>query len=128
MEKSGTNVSLFSFHLGLIANTIPSTEGCGSCWAFSTAELVYAYRKKQGKHGIYSPQQLVDCDHNVAFGCGGGNVFAALSYIKDNGIASEQNYPYADAEKTCTYDPSQSAATIKEAQRLFTNGNETLMR
>ncbi|KAL6279722.1 hypothetical protein ACE6H2_016603 [Prunus campanulata] len=50
---------------------------------------------------MLSVQQLIDC--NVAnHGCGGGNVLDAFTYIISNeGLNTEQNYPYHGIQRTC---------------------------
>ncbi|PQP95013.1 zingipain-2-like [Prunus yedoensis var. nudiflora] len=50
---------------------------------------------------MLSVQQLIDC--NVAnHGCEGGNVLDAFTYIISNeGLNTEQNYPYHGIQRTC---------------------------
>ena len=45
-----------------------------------------------------SVQQVIDCvDNGLTFGCSGGYLEGALTYMQLNGIATEQNYPYQSA-------------------------------
>ncbi len=89
---------------------------CGSCWSFSTTgALEGAYAIKYGTLAVFSEQQLVDCDTlgngGRDHGCNGGLMDNAFSWIKkNNGLCSEQDYPYisgttksaGSCEKTCS--------------------------
>jgi C1A family cysteine protease len=89
---------------------------CGSCWSFSTTgALEGAYAIKYGTLAVFSEQQLVDCDTlgngGRDHGCNGGLMDNAFSWIKkNNGLCSEQDYPYISSttksagscEKTCS--------------------------
>uniref|UniRef100_A0A8C9TUX9 Cathepsin K n=1 Tax=Scleropages formosus TaxID=113540 RepID=A0A8C9TUX9_SCLFO len=73
-----------------------TTQGsCGSCWAFSSAgALEGQLMKTHGKLISLSPQNLVDCVSENS-GCGGGYMTNAFEYVKENqGIESEDAYPY----------------------------------
>lgn len=74
-----------------------------------------------------SPQQLVDCSHHETYGCSGGLPPFALDYVRKNGIASDDEYPYYGYERTCEYNKTQSVANIKDVFNVPTNGNETWM-
>eukprot|EP00727_Mastigamoeba_balamuthi_P012151 m51a1_g7559 putative cysteine protease (312) ;mRNA; f:117994-118929 len=68
---------------------------CGSCWAFSAiANAEGAWYKKNEKVVSLSEQQLVSCDKQDS-GCDGGLMATADQYILKNGLASEEDYPYA---------------------------------
>lgn len=86
---------------------------------------MYALMHKDGRDEKASVQQLLDCCHNEASGCHGGNPYHALEYIKDNGIAAQDEFPYANKVKTCRYKESQEIATINEAHRVFTSGRQS---
>jgi C1A family cysteine protease len=87
---------------------------CGSCWSFSTTGSVEgAYQIATGTLKSFSEQQLVSCD-KVDDGCQGGLMDNAFKYIEENGICTEESYPYKSGtgnrgtcEKTCT-----AAATV----------------
>lgn len=114
--------------LGLVG-PVKNQGGCGSCWAFSTTALVEAALRKRNKDNTIqlSQQQLVDCaDGN--HGCVGGWPSFALDYVRQNGIASEQEYPYEAYERTCEYNKDESVATIRDVYNVPTRGNETWLR
>ena len=52
----------------------------------------------------FSEQQLVDCTLVPNLGCLGGDQRHAYKYIKENGIASFEEYPYIDKMQECSYD------------------------
>lgn len=79
---------------------------CGSCWAFSTAELLEsAFAIKSGKDTTeVSVNQIMDCTwEGDNFGCQGGEVAWALSAManKSLNIAYEKNYPYIGLSGLC---------------------------
>ncbi len=74
---------------------------CGSCWAFSTVGAIEAvYAMRNGSSQYLSPQQLVDCDTSNG-GCNGGWMDKSFSYIVNNGVTLESNYPYRAKGQVC---------------------------
>jgi len=86
--------------------------GCGSCWAFSsTGALEGQHKNKTGDLVSLSEQNLVDCA-KLDFGCGGGWMDRAFMYVKRNdGIDTEESYPYTAKDGKCKYDASDVGAT-----------------
>jgi len=83
---------------------------CGSCWAFSsTGALEGAFFKTTGKLQSLSEEDLVQCNSITDHGCKGGLMDNAFNWVQQNGICSEEAYPYTSGsgttgtcKKTCT--------------------------
>lgn len=75
---------------------IQSQGSCGSCWAFATVSVVESAQCiANGKTSLtkYSEQQLVSCN-SQNWGCGGGAPEYALESVQQNGLCTEDSYPY----------------------------------
>ncbi|NXU49816.1 CATS protein, partial [Turnix velox] len=93
---------------------VKNQGACGSCWAFSAVGALEAQVKlKTGQLVSLSTQNLVDCSSMYGNkGCSGGFMTNAFQYIIDNqGIESEEAYPYTAHNGTCHYNASARAAT-----------------
>ncbi|XP_069505841.1 cathepsin K-like [Ambystoma mexicanum] len=101
---------------------------CGSCWAFSSVgALEGQLMKKTGKLVSLSPQNLVDCDMDN-FGCKGGYMTNAFGYVRDNqGIDSEDTYPYVGEDESCLYNPTGKAAGCAGFKEI-PQGNEKALK
>ena len=88
--------------------------GCGSCWAFSTVEVVESMWMIAGNGPtIMAPQQLVDCSGDYYNeGCNGGWYFWAYDYLKTHSLMKESDYPYTALDGTCAYDESKGVTEV----------------
>ncbi|XP_068027210.1 LOW QUALITY PROTEIN: cathepsin S-like [Melanerpes formicivorus] len=93
---------------------VKNQGACGACWAFSAVGALEAQVKlRTGQLVSLSAQNLVDCSTMFGNkGCSGGFMTRAFQYIIDNqGIDSEDSYPYTAQNGTCQYNASTRAAT-----------------
>jgi len=76
---------------------------CGSCWAFATTSSVescIAINKNVQPPNL-SEQQLQDCMFAKVCSPGGGGGATAIDWVKKNGIAFGQEYPYTQSNGNC---------------------------
>ena len=69
---------------------------CGSCWAFAASEVLsdrFCISSIEEINVILSPQDMVACD-KFDYGCLGGYLDRSWNYLIDEGIVSEECYPY----------------------------------
>jgi C1A family cysteine protease len=85
---------------------VKNQAACGSCWAFSAiASLESALLVNGQAQQLFSEQQLVDCSQAYGnYGCNGGWMDSAFGYIKDHGIATQDQYPYVGRDQACKLD------------------------
>ncbi|XP_050292840.1 procathepsin L-like [Anthonomus grandis grandis] len=85
-----------------VVTAVKDQGSCGGCWAFSaTGTLEGQLAINTGNLTSLSEQELIDCNTATQKGCNGGVVQYALSYVIENGITSEENYPYVGEQKSC---------------------------
>ncbi|KAM3177855.1 hypothetical protein ACTXT7_003692 [Hymenolepis weldensis] len=93
--------------------TARDQSSCGACWAFASAAVLewhWAIHKEQNLS--VSPQHLVDCVR-ASHGCSGGLIEHALYYAQNQGVASEQDYPYKSRVTQCLENSTRAAVKIK---------------
>lgn len=116
-----------------VVSAVKDQGGCGSCWAFSTAETMEsAVAIASGKLLTFSEQQLVDCAPNPQHcggtgGCSGSVQEVAMNYSKMAGITTEASYPYTARTGQCQPDKIKSVASIDGYVKLPTNDYNALM-
>lgn len=103
---------------------------CGSCWSFSTTGSVEGCHKLSGHTLVgLSEQNLVDCSTSQGnMGCNGGLMTQAMNYIiSNNGIDSEESYPYtATGPNSCQYNPANSVTTMKKYTNVVSGSESDL--
>lgn len=94
---------------------------CGSCWIFSGIGVLEGYNfRKTGELISLSEQNVVDCFSNTS--CLGGFPGDALTYVQENGVSTETQYPYKDKQMTCK--PSTDKIRINFTAYDCINGTE----
>lgn len=100
---------------------------CASCYAFSAAgALEGQFFLKTGILNSLSVQQLVDCSRKVANnGCNTGFMTNAFLYTKNDGILTEDEYPYEAKDGQCRASPN----TMKNQRfKTIPKGNEEKLK
>jgi cathepsin L len=90
-----------------VVTPVKNQGGCGSCWAFSTVEVLEsAVAIATGKLLELSPQQVVSCAPNPndcggTGGCEGSTQWLGFNYTEGAGIVADSDYPYTARTGTC---------------------------
>ena len=88
-------------------NIIKDQGSCGANWAFTACSILEAlYYMKKGVMISLSEQMLIDCDIYDS-GCNGGSLENAFTWLKENGIMRDGDYPYRGYKSSCRSDPSK---------------------
>ena len=103
---------------------------CGSCYSFSATggiEGIYAITNHHLRN--VSEQEVVDCSGSEGNqGCFGGFMHQVYQYVIDNnGICSEQEYPYHAEQGQCNTN-CQSVVQISDYKNVTQNNETVLMQ
>lgn len=91
---------------------------CGSCWAHAVLAAVESKILILGGPEMdLSEQQLISCS-GQSTGCSGGDLYHALSYIRDHGVVSESCFPYQAANIACNLCSATSFVKIEGFYRV----------
>ena len=85
---------------------VQNQYNCGCCWAFACAAAIndnLVYQKMVSQNPNISPSYLMSCD-NDNNKCEGGNPSSALSWIEENGIATNkfESFSWCSSNDKCT--------------------------
>lgn len=123
---------------GSVTEVQSQGSSCHSSYAFATTGALEAqYQRQTGELLKFSEQNLLDCS-SAAYtkrynnsGCSGGSVSESLKFVLDNnGIDTEQSYPYQGSDRnstTCQMNAVKTNFTIKSIERT-TPGLEWLLQ
>jgi xylem cysteine proteinase len=81
---------------------------------------------KKGNLSSLSEQELVDCDTDGNNGCNGGLMDNAFKFIIENdGLRTEEDYPYLMEEGTCDEKSVRTLITVhKTITYMYANNNK----
>ncbi|XP_053172817.1 pro-cathepsin H-like [Scomber japonicus] len=106
---------------GNFVTPVKNQGHCGSCWTFSTTGCLESVNAiATGKLIPLSEQQLIDCSKDFNnYGCLGGLPSQAFEYIKyNNGLMTEDDYPYKGHDDTCHFEPTLAAAFVLDVVNI----------
>ena len=101
---------------------------CGSCWSFSATGAIESINAiDTGILKNVSEQQLMDCSTDYGnHGCRGGLMDNAFKFVIDNGICSEEDYPYIGLQGQCN--PCKPIMKIESYKDIIQNNEKILKR
>ncbi|KAJ6730993.1 CYSTEINE PROTEASE FAMILY C1-RELATED [Salix viminalis] len=115
---------------GAVTN-VKDQGSCGACWSFSATGAIEAINKiATGSLVSLSEQELVECDRSFNSGCEGGLMDYAFKFvINNNGIDTEEDYPYRAQDGTCKKEKlKRHAVTIDKYVDVPPNNEKQLLQ
>jgi len=109
---------------------VKNQGNCGSCWSFSsTGSVEGAWAIKNNQLYNLSEQMLMDCSRQYGnMGCQGGLMDNAFKYIIDNGLCSEEEYPYGGDQELCKSNNCDKIVQISDYADIIENDEKVLKR
>mmetsp|Transcript_20116 Transcript_20116/g.28288 ORF Transcript_20116/g.28288 Transcript_20116/m.28288 type:complete len:348 (+) Transcript_20116:21-1064(+) len=108
-----------------VVTPVKNQGQCGSCWTFSTTGCLEAHwclhkNRDCSQWTGLAEQQLVDCAQAFNnFGCDGGLPSQAFEYVRYNdGLDTEESYPYTAKDGSCKFDKKNVGATVKDVHNI----------
>ena len=100
---------------------------CGGCWAFSTTGAVEGITAITDNNLVNaSEQELIDCSTQNN-GCNGGIMDKGFEYVIENGLCSEDSYPYQARDGMCHKFLCKQVASIDDFRDVQPN-NENFLK
>lgn len=111
-----------------IITNVKNQGHCGSCWSFSATGAIEAvHALSTGNLLNISEQELIDCSDTYGNqGCNGGSMDNALKYVIDNGLCSENEYPYMGESGECQ--TCKSVVNISDYKDVIPNDEGILKK
>jgi cathepsin L len=110
---------------------VKNQQQCGSCWSFSTTGSTEGCHKLSGNPLVsLSEQNLMDCSFSYGNnGCNGGLMTQAMKYIiANNGVDTEESYPYTAQDGSCHYNAANKGATLTSFQNVQQGDEQGLVQ